>query len=371
MDRNAEVLARIIEEMSQGMDSSQKARQIAEKISRGKATYADALDYARESSRIMTASMKKNLPDVLTDGKLFRAEADQVIRKPMKRSGKNVAETAAEIQQRLNEEAGIGINAIVPDLNEDQITGIITDICNAESYQAGSDRLFTQMENFLEGTVDDCVRENADFQYQAGLDPTIERRTTGKCCSWCSNLAGTYRYADVSDRGNDVFRRHRNCHCIVSYNPGNGAKKRQNVHTKRWTDADRNDRIEMAEAITAEAEHKTPQRRSMEASIREQAGHARNTLSDAIRENARALKEFTPESMYSLLEQSGMKPQPLSKGRLKGIRFQDGGGYKVNFGGDGELQYHPETGSHHDGAYWKISGGKEGITRYDENGNRK
>ena len=248
MDNSAEVLARILDEMSRDMARSRKAARITEKISQGKATYEDALEYARESSRIMTGSLKKNLPDVLTNGKLYRAEADVVVRKPMRRSGKQVAETAAEIQQRLNEEAEIGINAIVPEVNEDQITGIITDICNADSYESGMDRLFTQIENFLEGTVDDCVRENAGFHYEAGLEPTIERRAVGKCCSWCSALAGTYRYADVNDKGNDVFRRHKNCHCIVSYNPGNGSKRRQNVHSRQWTDAGRNDRIAMVEA---------------------------------------------------------------------------------------------------------------------------
>lgn len=370
MDRNAEVLARIIEEMSSGMEGSRKAKEIAEKIARGKATYDDALEYARESGRIMTGSMKRNLPEVLTDGKLYRAEADVVVRQPMKRSGKQVAETAAQIQQQLNEQAEIGINAIVPEVNEEQITGIITGICNAESYESGSGQLFSQIENFLEGTVDDCVRENAEFHYQAGLEPTIERRAVGKCCSWCEAVAGTYRYSDVSDKGNDVFRRHKNCHCIVSYNPGNGSKRRQNVHSKRWTDTGRDDRIALAGRVAAE-EHKTPQRRSLEASIREQAGKAGNTLSDAIRENSGALKDFTPESMYDLLQQSGMNPMPLSKGSLKGKKFQDGGGFKVNFGGDGEFQYHPDSGSHHDGAYWKVSGGKEGITRYDEKGNRK
>lgn len=235
MDRNAEVLARIIAEMTGGMENSRKAQAIAEKISQGKATYADALEYAQESGRVMNGSLRKNLPEVLTNGMLYRADADQVVRKPMQRSGEQVAEVAAEIQQYLNEEAGIGIQAITPEVNEDQITGIITDICNAESYEAGKERLFTQIENFLEGTVDDCVRENADFQYKAGLSPKIVRRAMGKCCQWCERLAGTYEYDDVSDRGNDVFRRHKNCHCIVSYNPGDGAKRRQNVHSKRWT----------------------------------------------------------------------------------------------------------------------------------------
>lgn len=246
MDRNAEVLARIIAEMTGGMENSRKAQAIAEKISQGKATYADALEYAQESGRVMNGSLRKNLPEVLTNGMLYRADADQVVRKPMQRSGEQVAEVAAEIQQYLNEEAGIGIQAITPEVNEDQITGIITDICNAESYEAGKERLFTQIENFLEGTVDDCVRENADFQYKAGLSPKIVRRAMGKCCQWCERLAGTYEYDDVSDRGNDVFRRHKNCHCIVSYNPGDGAKRRQNVHSKQWTNEDRDDRIAFA-----------------------------------------------------------------------------------------------------------------------------
>lgn len=58
-------------------------------------------------------------------------------------------------------------------------------------------------------------------------------------------------------------------------------------------------------------------------------------------------------------------------GSLKGIKFEDGGGYKVNFGGDGILQYHPEKNSHHNGAYYKISTGKEGRKRYDLEGEEK
>ena len=250
-----EVLNRILEEIESGLEGSRKAREIAGKIQQGKATYADAYAYARENSRIMTDSLKKNLPDALTDGRLYRAEADQVIRVPMTQSGEMVAETAAEIQQTMNEAAEIGINGIVPEVNEDQINGIITDICNADSYDAGKKNLFTQIENFLEGTVDDCVRENADFQYQAGLSPKIERRAFGKCCNWCDSLAGTYEYADVRNKGNDVFRRHKSCHCMIYYNPGDGSKRRQNVHSRQWTDDGKADRIKLAEMDNSEVIH--------------------------------------------------------------------------------------------------------------------
>lgn len=233
-----EVRDRILAEMAGKTETNLKIWQISQKISQGKKVkYADALEFARETGKIMRESMRKHLPDVLTNGMLFRSEADQVLRKPMEVGGKQVAETAAEIQKQLNEEAGIHIRAIEPELNEDQINGIITNICNADSFEAGKENLFSQIENYLEGVVDDCAKENADFHYEAGLSPRIVRQAFGKCCEWCSNLAGTYEYAKVRNKGNDVFRRHKNCHCIVNYDPGDGAKRWQNVHTREWTDA--------------------------------------------------------------------------------------------------------------------------------------
>lgn len=254
-----EVRDRILAEMAGKTETNWKIWQISRKISQGKKVkYADALEFARETGKIMRESMRKHLPDVLTNGMLFRSEADQVLRKPMEVGGKQVAETAAEIQKHLNEEAGIHIRAIEPELNEDQINGIITDICNADSFEAGKENLFSQIENFLEGVVDDCAKENADFHYEAGLSPRIVRQAFGKCCEWCSNLAGTYEYAKVRNKGNDVFRRHKNCHCIVNYDPGDGAKRWQNVHTREWTDAQDPAMIERRKQIdqpAASSEH--------------------------------------------------------------------------------------------------------------------
>ena len=64
---------------------------------------------------------------------------------------------------------------------------------------------------------DDHIKTNADARWRAGMDPQIVRRAAVKCCAWCSSLEGTYDYEDVSDTGNDVFRRHENCRCIVDY----------------------------------------------------------------------------------------------------------------------------------------------------------
>ena len=172
------------------------------------------------------------------------------MQQPMLRASRDIDKVASAIQTEINENAGLGINPIVPEINQDQIDGIITGICNAESYDAGKDVLFDQVENFMEGHVDDFVRENADFQYQAGLDPKVIRTAAGKCCKWCSNLAGTYKYEDVSGRGDDVWRRHRNCHCVIEYDPGQKGGKRKTVSGDRsLIDQEKADRIKKSKAM--------------------------------------------------------------------------------------------------------------------------
>ncbi len=59
----------------------------------------------------------------------------------------------------------------------------------------------------------------------------IVRTTNGKCCSWCSKIAGRYDYATAPE---DIFRRHDNCACQTIYECGN---QRQDVWSKKsWNE---------------------------------------------------------------------------------------------------------------------------------------
>jgi len=78
--------------------------------------------------------------------------------------------------------------------------------------------------------------------------------------------------------------------------------------------------------------------------------------------------KFSPYNLKIALEEAGYDVRPLGKGGLKGIAFENGGGYGVNFGGNKYLQYHPEEGSHHEGEYYKTSSSKNGIRRYTMKG---
>lgn len=101
----------------------------------------------------------------------------------------------------------------------------------------------------------------------------------------------------------------------------------------------------------------------------EQIKHIKN-LENFV-EDPLLLKDVSPETLYCFLEKQGYTILPLAQSKtLTGIHYKDGGGFKVNWGGDRILQYHPATGSHHNGAYYKISSGKTGKVRIDLHGNK-
>lgn len=78
---------------------------------------------------------------------------------------------------------------------------------------------------------DDRMKAEAKFRSGAGLQCYITRKTDGKCCEWCSAIAGRYEYYSEPK---DVYRRHDNCGCSVTYENG---RKRQDVWSKRIWEA--------------------------------------------------------------------------------------------------------------------------------------
>ncbi len=82
--------------------------------------------------------------------------------------------------------------------------------------------------NYSQGVNDESVKRNAEFLGNSGVKAYIIRTTTGKCCQWCTNIAGKYEYGQEP---RDIYRRHANCDCVVEYVVDG---KSQNVHTKQW-----------------------------------------------------------------------------------------------------------------------------------------
>ncbi|MBO6146029.1 MAG: hypothetical protein J6O70_00450 [Lachnospiraceae bacterium] len=97
----------------------------------------------------------------------------------------------------------------------------------------------------------------------------------------------------------------------------------------------------------------------------------KGTILAEIIEKPSVLSDYTPAGLKEVLEKEGYIVNPLGEGSLKGIAFENGGGYKINFGGNGLLQYHPGTTKRHGGQYYKISTSEGGTHRYGCNGREK
>ncbi|MEG2931452.1 MAG: hypothetical protein RR825_06660, partial [Ruthenibacterium sp.] len=195
-----------------------------------KKTYTGAAEYAERVGAALSGAFGSNLSsEVLPDGRMYWNIADRTVR-PMLEQGHNlVADATAQVQQTMNEAAGIGLKAQAAPMNTERVDSILNKLSSAEQYDDAAWILDEPVKTFIRCAVDDTLRKNVDFQGNAGLLPRIIRTAESHCCKWCSKLEGTYRYPDVPD---DIYRRHNRCRCSVEYDPGDGM--RQDVWSKKW-----------------------------------------------------------------------------------------------------------------------------------------
>lgn len=227
-----ELLAAIQADFNEGIKNSSVVKAVNAAIEAGTATHKDALKYAQEVGKILESAYKKHITvAALPDGKMYYNIAKRIIDPTLRADHAIVADITVLIQDALNRQSGIGVKGIRPTANADRIKGFIERL-STEKFDDVSWLLEKPIENFSMAVVDDVVRANADFHSRAGLKPTITRTVVSETCDWCSNLAGTYDYEEVKATGHPVFMRHRNCDCLVEYNPRDGTS-RINAHTKK------------------------------------------------------------------------------------------------------------------------------------------
>ncbi|MDO5016548.1 MAG: hypothetical protein Q4E09_06035 [Eubacteriales bacterium] len=223
------LLKQIEREFANGMANSRKLFLLLDKLEKHMATYADANEQAIEVGEILARVFAETIkPEDLPDGIMYYNIAERIIDPTLKTNHHLVTAYASDVQKTLNEKAGLRIKPQIPEVNQERIDGIVKRI-SSEPFKNVKWLLGEPVVNFTQSIVDDMVRENANFQYNAGLQPKIVRKSSGDCCEWCDNLVGIYGYPDGVPL--DVWRRHRFCRCTVEYDPGKG--KRENVHTKR------------------------------------------------------------------------------------------------------------------------------------------
>jgi hypothetical protein len=223
IDIAPELLEKLRRSFSEKLNNNKKIDKILSTIRDGEPTYSEVNDLSVEVGDILAEVFGEHLSaDMLPDGRMYYNIAKRTIEPMMINNYDIVTDNAVIVQEILNKQAGMGIKAQVPKLNQSRIDGIINRLDETEFFDDIKWILDEPIKNFTQAIVDDAIEKNTEFHKGLGLVPSVTRIVKGDCCDWCREVAGTYYSPDIPD---DVYRRHRFCRCTVEYDPGDGKKK--------------------------------------------------------------------------------------------------------------------------------------------------
>ena len=214
---NSDELRKLIQ---QKMSTSPSLRSLMKRIQSGKATFRDTAEYSRIYSDLLGKCLSDN---VLSLDDREAAAVDM-----LRESYDHTNSVLSQVQTGIDKKNGINIRpraAAFPLERVTQFSHSLVDPTVDDSVIQRRARSGTA--NISMSHHDEYMKTNAEFRHNAGLKCYITRETDGKCCKWCTAIAGRYVYGEEP---HDVYRRHDNCGCSVIYENG---RQRQDVWSKR------------------------------------------------------------------------------------------------------------------------------------------
>ncbi|MCR5141871.1 MAG: hypothetical protein K6C68_05000 [Ruminococcus sp.] len=231
-DIGKELCGRVKKALEKRVSSNAFMVRLKEEISEGRASMKDASLYSQALGIDLRRAIREVVtPAELPDSTLYYNIAYSILEPLLRDTYEDVNSICADIQSRLDDKAGIHLAPQKADFPAERVRAACGSASTRDTAEHGIEVLERTSENITAAFSDDYMKANADFRSRAGLDTYIERRDDGKCCEWCSKIAGRYSYPDKAPR--DIFRRHDNCGCTVEYVCSKG---RQDVWSKKWRD---------------------------------------------------------------------------------------------------------------------------------------
>lgn len=208
---------------------------ILRKVQKGNGTYQDCQLFSKHIGAILGDAFKDTLKvDKLPNGELYFNILESVCTPMFGNNHAMVNEISSLVATNIDTMEGLGLKPIEPNLKLERVKGIYEDVLSdGLELEERMLRLTRDTQNITESFFDEFIRENVAFKADSGLKPKVIRICVGsRPCNWCINLAGTYDYDEVSATGNDVWRRHVDCHCQVIYQ-NNVDRYLKGAHSKK------------------------------------------------------------------------------------------------------------------------------------------
>lgn len=215
-----ELWGAISTEFQSRMMKDRRLARLSEKVGKGIANYKDVATVAERVGNHSAKSLKKVLTaDAVPGGIMTWNVAEKTVGRQARLQYDLISETAVTVQKSLNQKAGLGLRAVVGDFDEDNIREILGRLSSGESLKDLAWILDDPIVRNAMSVADSAIRANADLERRSGMRPTVTRMPEYGACAWCEDLAGTYDYDEVKDRGNEVWMRHNNCRCHILFDP--------------------------------------------------------------------------------------------------------------------------------------------------------
>ena len=214
------------DEIRQRIEKDVLLARLRRKIDTGKADFNDTFLYSDRAGKLLGEIFSRRLPDIPLE------EREALCVELLRDRYTDINQLIDRVQRVLDEAQNLHIAPQhAPFRNErahkignataDPTVPVETQQRRAESAPATMTRAMH----------DDRMKKEADFRSRAGLQCYITRKTDGKCCEWCDKMAGRYEY---HSEPKDIYRRHDNCGCSVTYENG---RQRKDVWSKRTWEA--------------------------------------------------------------------------------------------------------------------------------------
>ncbi|MDD5947172.1 MAG: hypothetical protein PUC41_05165 [Oscillospiraceae bacterium] len=207
--------------------SNGRLQAIRKRMEQGKATFADTAEYSELLSDLLGEIFAHHVEQLTKP-----MEKETICKQLLQEHYESINKTLAKVQQELDAQREIHIRpqqAAFPAERVQKVAHALED--PTVSIDTIRRRANAPVANVAKSFHDDYIKENAKFCADAGLKCWIVRTTDGKCCKWCTQVAGRYEYGTEPE---DVYRRHDNCGCMTVYENG---RIRQHVWSKKyWSD---------------------------------------------------------------------------------------------------------------------------------------
>lgn len=202
--------------------SNKYLRQLRKLIESGRGTFSDTFRYTDKSADLLGDLFYGSVLDMPDEERI--TSCVELLRD----RHKDINGLFDIAQRSLDKKAGLSIAPQHVPFDEERAKQIGTSLTDKTVPETTIQRRAkSATANATRSMHDDCIEANAKFRAKAGLQCYITRTTDGSCCKWCTQMAGRYEYGSEPK---NVYRRHDNCGCMVTYENG---RKRQNVWSKK------------------------------------------------------------------------------------------------------------------------------------------